>query len=108
MGDGQAAAAATVAYMEAMLITRIATHSADERWHIGSSDWFVPSKDGLNYIQQQRGVISGLSSTSVSSSFEDTKRAALRRFLGNPVQMGVQRSRANALDSSICASRGFY
>ena len=62
----------------------------------GYSDWFIPSKDELNELYLQQGVVSGLSSTRYwSSSEESGTNYAWTQYFSDGLQIG--NAKANLL-----------
>ena len=54
----------------------------------GYTDWFLPSKDELNLLYQQRAVVGGFSSYLYWSSSEDDSNDAWYQYFSNGVQGG--------------------
>ena len=49
-------------------------------------DWYLPSKEELNYLYQERNVVGGFADNSYWSSTEDGSNGAWVQFFGNGFQ----------------------
>jgi uncharacterized repeat protein (TIGR02543 family) len=87
IGDGQAATDAVVAHMDSKSITGTAAQRADGLSHGGYEDWFLPSKDELDLMYQNKGDIGGFASGGYWSSSEYTANDAWAQNFGTGNQV---------------------
>ncbi len=67
----------------------IAARVADEYELNGYGDWFLPSKDELNELYQQRAVVGGFTNVNGWSSTEVTSNLAWLQYFTNGLQINL-------------------
>ncbi len=61
----------------------------------GYSDWFLPAKDQLNYLYQQRALVGGFTTGTYWSSSESTTNFACKQFFSDGIQAYGSKSNFN-------------
>ncbi len=92
IGSGEANTAAIVAALQDNGGTVYAAKICDELNEGGVTDWFLPSKDELAELYDQKTTVGGFSSDFYWSSSEDDSNNAWKQYFINGNQFGSYRS----------------
>ncbi len=103
IGSGEANTAAIVAALQDNGGTVYAAKICDELNEGGFTDWFLPSKDELAELYDQKTTVGGFSSSDYWSSSEYDSTNAWRQTFASGYQIGIYRG----LDYRVRAVRAF-